>query len=86
MTETYQLCTQDTRQVLHYQLATPQFHDKINLSPYRQFDPAGRRGVSGAGAPGGISTATVAYPLAEANRALTDLRNGALQGAAVLVP
>src|SRR6267154_596395 len=34
----------------------------------------------------GISTATVAYPLAEANRALADLRNGALQGAAVLVP
>jgi propanol-preferring alcohol dehydrogenase len=34
----------------------------------------------------GISTATVSYPLAEANRALADLRNGALQGAAVLVP
>ena len=34
----------------------------------------------------GISTATVTYPLAEANRALTDQRNGALQGAAVLVP
>ena len=34
----------------------------------------------------GITTATVTYPLAEANRALTDLRNGALQGAAVLVP
>ena len=34
----------------------------------------------------GISTATVYYPLAEANRALADLRNGALQGAAVLVP
>jgi len=28
----------------------------------------------------------VAYPLAEANRALDDLRRGALQGAAVLVP
>ena len=34
----------------------------------------------------GVSTATVAYPLREANRALADLRNGALQGAAVLVP
>jgi len=34
----------------------------------------------------GISTATIAYPLAEANRALADLRNGALHGAAVLVP
>jgi propanol-preferring alcohol dehydrogenase len=34
----------------------------------------------------GISTATATYPLAEANQALADLRNGALQGAAVLVP
>ena len=34
----------------------------------------------------GITTATVTYPLAEANRALADLRNGALQRAAVLVP
>src|SRR5438045_790369 len=34
----------------------------------------------------GISTATVPYPLAEANRALADLRGGALQGAAVLLP
>jgi propanol-preferring alcohol dehydrogenase len=33
-----------------------------------------------------ISTATITYPLAEANRALADLRHGALQGAAVLVP
>src|SRR5437763_1712005 len=34
----------------------------------------------------GINTATVTYPLAEANRAFADLRNGALQGAAVLMP
>jgi propanol-preferring alcohol dehydrogenase len=34
----------------------------------------------------GIRTRTVTYPLAEANRALDDLRRGALQGAAVLVP
>jgi alcohol dehydrogenase, propanol-preferring len=34
----------------------------------------------------GISTATVTYPMAKANRALADLRHGALQGAAVLVP
>jgi propanol-preferring alcohol dehydrogenase len=34
----------------------------------------------------GISTATVTYPLAEANRALADLRGGVLQGAAVLLP
>ena len=34
----------------------------------------------------GMSTATVTYPLTEANQALADLRNGALQGAAVLVP
>ncbi len=34
----------------------------------------------------GVRTETVAYPLARANDALADLRNGALQGAAVLVP
>ena len=33
----------------------------------------------------GITTETVSYPLASANDALSDLRNGALQGAAVLV-
>ena len=33
----------------------------------------------------GITTETVSYPLARANDALSDLRNGALQGAAVLV-
>jgi propanol-preferring alcohol dehydrogenase len=34
----------------------------------------------------GIRTETVTYPLARANDALTDLRNSALQGAAVLEP
>jgi len=34
----------------------------------------------------GIRTETITYPLAGANQALADLRSGALQGAAVLVP
>jgi alcohol dehydrogenase, propanol-preferring len=34
----------------------------------------------------GVKTQTVAYPLARANEALADLREGRLQGAAVLVP
>src|SRR5579863_7516235 len=34
----------------------------------------------------GIRTTTQTYPLADANQALSDLRTGALQGAAVLVP
>jgi propanol-preferring alcohol dehydrogenase len=34
----------------------------------------------------GIRTETVTYPLSRANDALADLRNGALQGAAVLIP
>jgi propanol-preferring alcohol dehydrogenase len=34
----------------------------------------------------GIVTQTIPYPLAFANEALSDLRNGRLQGAAVLVP
>jgi propanol-preferring alcohol dehydrogenase len=33
-----------------------------------------------------ITTSTTMYPLAAANQALSDLRSGALQGAAVLVP
>ncbi|KAH9954257.1 hypothetical protein BJV74DRAFT_880185 [Russula compacta] len=38
MSETYELCARDSRQVLHHQLATEQFKDKINLIPYRQFN------------------------------------------------
>jgi len=34
----------------------------------------------------GIVTETVSYPLARANEALSDLRAGRLQGAAVLIP
>ena len=34
----------------------------------------------------GVRTATHPYPLMDANRALADLRSGALEGAAVLVP
>jgi propanol-preferring alcohol dehydrogenase len=34
----------------------------------------------------GIVTRTTPYPLAEANRALSDLRAGRFEGAAVLVP
>jgi alcohol dehydrogenase, propanol-preferring len=34
----------------------------------------------------GVTTSTTAYPLAQASRALADLRAGALDGAAVLVP
>ena len=34
----------------------------------------------------GVKTETVRYPLAQANEALADLREGRLQGAAVLVP
>ena len=34
----------------------------------------------------GVKTETVSYPLVAANEALADLREGRLQGAAVLVP
>ncbi len=40
----------------------------------------------GIAAKAGIVTQTVPYPLARANEALSDLRGGRLQGAAVLVP
>ncbi|KAJ7142564.1 hypothetical protein C8R44DRAFT_725902 [Mycena epipterygia] len=38
MTEEYELCARDCRTVLHHQLATPDFKDKIDYVPYRQFD------------------------------------------------
>ncbi len=34
----------------------------------------------------GLTTQTIPYPLVKANEALSDLRSGRLQGAAVLVP
>jgi hypothetical protein len=43
MTETYELCTRDSRLVLQQQLATPEFKDKIDYSPYRQFAGNGQR-------------------------------------------
>ncbi|KAK6988610.1 hypothetical protein R3P38DRAFT_3409362 [Favolaschia claudopus] len=43
MTEEYELCARDCRTLLHRQLATPDFRDKIDYSPYRQFDARGRR-------------------------------------------
>ena len=43
MTETYSLCTRDSRRVLQHQLATTQFEGKINLVPYRQFDSKRQR-------------------------------------------
>ncbi|KAJ7204092.1 hypothetical protein GGX14DRAFT_369056 [Mycena pura] len=43
MTQTYDLCARDVRQLLHQQLATAAFKDHINLVPYQQFNHAGRR-------------------------------------------
>jgi hypothetical protein len=43
MMETYELCCRDTRQVLHQQLATPEFKDKFDSVPYRQFNSTGKR-------------------------------------------
>jgi propanol-preferring alcohol dehydrogenase len=34
----------------------------------------------------GLRAEAIPYPLADANRALSDLRDGRLQGAAVLIP
>ena len=42
MTQTYELCARDMRQVLQHQLETTQFKDKINLIPYQQFDGNGQ--------------------------------------------
>ncbi|KAH9997156.1 hypothetical protein BJV74DRAFT_877357 [Russula compacta] len=43
MTETYELCTRDSCQVLHHQLSTAEFKDKVNVAPYRQVNGEGVR-------------------------------------------
>ena len=43
MTETYELCTRDSRQVLHNQLSATKFKDNINVAPYRQLSNKGVR-------------------------------------------
>lgn len=43
MTETYELCTRDSRRVLHNQLASSEFKGMTNYVPYQQFDGNGRR-------------------------------------------
>ncbi|KIM37067.1 hypothetical protein M413DRAFT_423911 [Hebeloma cylindrosporum] len=43
MTETYELCTRDSRILLHHQLATTDFAGTFNPKPYRQFDHTGNR-------------------------------------------
>ncbi|KAF7341035.1 hypothetical protein MSAN_02089300 [Mycena sanguinolenta] len=43
MTETYELCTRNVRTVLHNQLATADFKDKFNYTPYRQYNAQGKR-------------------------------------------
>jgi hypothetical protein len=42
MMQTYELCARDTCKVLHHQLESTHFKDKINLTPYRQFDESGQ--------------------------------------------
>jgi hypothetical protein len=43
MLETYELCTRNSRLVLHQQLATTDFADKIDYVPYCQFKSNGDR-------------------------------------------
>lgn len=43
MTVDYELCLRDTRQVLHHQLNTVDYCDKINYQPYQQFNGTGKR-------------------------------------------
>jgi hypothetical protein len=43
MTETYELCTRDSRRLLHHQLSTAEFRDKFNVAPYRQVNNKGVR-------------------------------------------
>ncbi|KAJ7506397.1 hypothetical protein B0H11DRAFT_1850523 [Mycena galericulata] len=43
MTQAYELCTRDVRQLLHHQLGTSDFKDSIDYVPYRQFNHSSHR-------------------------------------------
>jgi hypothetical protein len=43
MTQEYELCTRDIRQLLHNQLGTTAFKDHVDYVPYRQFNHGGHR-------------------------------------------
>jgi len=43
MTATYELCTRNSRTLLHHQVATTDFAGTFNPKPYRQFDHTGDR-------------------------------------------
>ncbi|KAF7354560.1 hypothetical protein MSAN_01369100 [Mycena sanguinolenta] len=43
MTQEYELCTRDVRQLLHHQLGTSAFKDYVDLVPYQQFNHRGHR-------------------------------------------
>ncbi|KAJ7457137.1 hypothetical protein B0H11DRAFT_2160829 [Mycena galericulata] len=43
MTQTYEVCTRDLRDVLHHQLESPGFKDHVDMIPYRQFNHGGHR-------------------------------------------
>ncbi|KAJ7024440.1 hypothetical protein C8F04DRAFT_1213064 [Mycena alexandri] len=46
MTQTYELCVRNLREVLHNQLGTRSFKDHVDYVPYRQFNHAGKRAWS----------------------------------------
>ncbi|KAJ7429538.1 hypothetical protein B0H11DRAFT_2405483 [Mycena galericulata] len=43
MTQDYELCTRNLRDVLHNQLSTTSFKDHVDYIPYRQFNHTGKR-------------------------------------------
>jgi hypothetical protein len=43
MTETFELCTRDSRILLHHQLETNDFNGKVHYVPYQQFNGNGSR-------------------------------------------
>ena len=43
MTDTFELCSRDSRTLLHWQLETTDFKDKIHYLPYKQFRGDGSR-------------------------------------------
>ena len=63
MRDTFDLCTRDSRTLLHQQLGTTEFKDKINYVPYKQFRGDGSRVWSNLMSVDWAANQAVEYPL-----------------------
>ena len=63
MRDTFDLCTRDSRTLLHQQLGMTEFKDKINYVPYKQFRGDGSHVWSNLMSADWAANQAVEYPL-----------------------